>query len=270
MAEGTIDGDTVALSNAIDRRTQAPGNAEPYTLERLPFRCPEELKSSGSQKASLQEFIKSYTSRLPNYSTRDLMVVRYKLLVAHSCTQTLNSMLFAVSPLSVMLRLVGRNFGPSTEEFDPATKVWTVRYTKDGKSSETSDEDLIFNFYGWRPPTWAEAIAQAFIRQTDIRIRYKFEAPDDITKARAFFIYFEMLPPAGESNGSVGITKICSVGAGAYAVTLLKKIGGDSAARIDKEVGHWLLSEDGKAIVAAVARVGVEPAWEEHFAETHK
>ena len=54
-----------------------------------------------------------------------------------------------------------------TEEFNPKTGVWTVRLTRDGAPAAISEEDLIFNFYGWQPPTWPEAINQTFLSRLD-------------------------------------------------------------------------------------------------------
>jgi len=254
------------LSAAIPATAQDPSSRLSQS-----FRCPEEITSNKAKVESLQEFIQTYKAQFPNDTLRDLLLFRYKLLVAHSCIQTLNSMLVAVSPLSIMLRLLGRNFGPSTEAYDSTTKVWTVRYTKDGKPSTISDEDLVFNFYYWKPPPSAEAIARAFIHQNqNFHIIWKFEAPDEVTKARAFFIWFMQLPSAGQTEGSIGLSKISSVGSRAYTVTWMRYVRGVSAAQMDEMTKRWLLSEDGKAMALAVGRIGVDATFEQHFAEAPK
>jgi len=153
------------------------------------FRCPEELPSNEAKEAALREFMQAYATQFPNHSIRDMTLLRYRILVAHSCVQTLKSMLMNVSPVSEMLRLGDQDFGPRTQEFDPKTKVWTVWFRKDGEPPALSDEDLIFNFYSWKPATSSEAIAQAFVRPRENQhVLAKFEAPDGITKAPAYFI----------------------------------------------------------------------------------
>lgn len=226
------------------------------------FRCPEELTSNDAKQTALREFVKAYSGRFPNKSIRDMMLFRYRLLVAHSCVQTLKSMLMHVSPDSEMLRVGDGDFGPRTEEFDQETKVWTVWFRKDGKPPGLSNEDLIFNFYGWKPPTSAEAIANAFIRpRENLRILGKFGTPDDVTKAPAYFIVSETLYP-GERYGYVNISKISSVGTGAYAVTFAKKMTGTSITDIEEKSRAWYISQEGTAISRAVGQVGVDPAWE--------
>ena len=195
------------------------------------------------------------------------MIFRYRLLVEHSCIQTLKSMLADVSPISEMLRLEDHDFGTKTEEFDPHPKVWTVYFRKDGEPSSLSDEDLIFNFYGWNPSTSPEGIAQALLKpRENLNIIWKFEAPDDLTKAPAYFFISETQYP-GEMFGYVNITKISSTGGGAYAVTLDKKITGTSVVDIDKKCKAWLISEEGKASTTELGHVGVDPTWEQHFAK---
>ena len=234
------------------------------------FRCPEEFKSNEAKQAALREFMQAYAGRFPNNNIRDMMLFRYRLLVAHSCVQTLKSMLMDVSPVSEMLRVEDRDFGPRTEEFDRETKVWTVWFRKDGEPPALSDEDLIFNFYGWKPATSPEAIAKAFISpRENLHILGKFEAPDDITKAPAYFIVSETLYPQ-ETYGYVNISKISSVGSGAYTVTLAKKFTGTSTANIEEKGRVWLISEEGKAITRVVDHVGIDPTWEQHLAQAHK
>jgi hypothetical protein len=234
------------------------------------FRCPEEFTSKEAKEAALREFMQAYAGRFPNNNIRDMMLFRYRLLVAHSCLQTLNYMFTHVSPTSEMLRVKDRDFGPKTEEFDRKTKVWTVRFRKDGEPPGLSEEDLIFNFYGWKPATSPEAIAKAFISpRENLHILGKFEAPDDITKAPAYFIVSETLYP-GETYGYLNISKISSVGSGAYTVTLAKKITGTSTANIAEEGRVWFISEEGKAITRVVDHVGIDPTWEQYLARAHK
>jgi hypothetical protein len=231
------------------------------------FRCPEELRSQEAKEASLHEFMEAYRRDFPDKTVGDLMRFRYRLLVSHACTQTLAFMLEDVDPLSEMLRVANRDFGPRTEEFDPKTKVWTVRFNKDGLPPSQSEESLLFNFYGWNPPVSPEAIANAFISpREDLHILGKFGAPDEITKARAYFIVSETLYP-GEKYGYLNISKITSVGKSAYTVTFTRVIMGESTKEIAEKGKAWYLSEEGKAISDTVNRTGVDASWEEHFAE---
>jgi len=234
------------------------------------FRCPEEFTSNEAKQAAVRDFMQAYASRFPNNTVRDMLLFRYRLLVTHSCVQTLNYMLMHVSPDSEMLRVEDRDFGPKTVEFDRKTKVWTVWFRKDGKPPEVSDEDLIFNFYSWKPATSPEAIANAFVSpRENLHILGEFEAPDDITKAPAYFIVSETLYP-GETYGYVNISKISSVGSGAYTVTLAKKITGTSTADIGEKGRVWFISEEGKAITDVVGHVGVDPAWEQYLTQERK
>jgi hypothetical protein len=217
----------------------------------------------------LHDFIQNYSVRFPNNNVRDMMLFRYRLLVAHSCIQTLNSMLTDVAPLSGMLRFQNQDFGPKTEEYDPNTKVWTVWFRKDGKPSALSEEDLILNFYGWPGPT-PDTIVQAFVRpRQDLRVIGKFEAPDDLTKAPAFFIVSQTLY-ADETYGYVNSSKITSVGNGTYTVTLAKKINGNSIADIESKGKAWFLGEEGQATSRAISLVGVDRSWEQYFAQKQK
>jgi hypothetical protein len=234
------------------------------------FRCPEQFTSNDAKQAAVGEFIQIYARLFPNNNIRDMMLFRYRLLVTHSCIQTLKSMLTDVSPASEMLRVEDRDFGPKTEEFDPETKIWTVRFAKDGEPTALSEEDLIFNFYGWKPATSPKVIANAFIRpRENLHILGRFEAPDEITKAPTYFIVSETLYP-GETYGYVNISKISSVGSGAYTVTLAKKITGASASNIGEKGKAWYISAEGAALDRVVSHVGVDPGWEQYLAQAHK
>jgi hypothetical protein len=231
------------------------------------FRCPEDYPSSEAKQAALKEFMRAYAAKFPDNNVRDLMVYRYRLLVAHSCIQALQSMLADVSPFSEMLSLQNRDYGPKTEEFDPATKVWTIYFRKDGEPPALSDQGLIFNFYGWKPATSPEAIAQAFVsRRDNVQILGKFQAPDDVTKAPAYFIVSETVYP-GQTFGYVNISKITSVGSGAYTVTFSKKIAGSTSADAAEKGKAWFLSDEGQKISHAIDRVGVDTAWEEYLSK---
>ena len=196
-----------------------------------------------------------------------MLAFRYRLLVSHGCTRTLAFILGHIAPRSEMLRVANRDFGPKTEEFDPKTKVWTVRFNKDGLPSSQSEESLLFNFYGWNPPVSPEVIANAFVTpREDLHILGKFGAPDEITKARAYFIVSETLYP-GEKYGYLNISKITSVGGSTYTVTFTKVITGKSTKKIAENGKAWYLSKEGTAFWDAVLRVSVDASWKEHFAE---
>jgi hypothetical protein len=234
------------------------------------FQCPEELSSNEAKQSALQGFTRAYAGRFPNNNVRDMMLFRYRLLVAHSCVQTLKSMLAAISPLSEMLRIEDGDFGPRTEEFNPKTKVLTIWFRKNGEPPGLSDEDLILNFYGWKPPTSPDVIASSFISPREsLHILAKFTAPDDITREPAYFIVSKTFY-RGKTYGYINVSKITSVGSGAYTVTFDNRIAGTSAANIEESGRAWLISARGKAIFQAVGHVGVDPQWEQHFAQVHK
>jgi hypothetical protein len=259
----------LASSKAQSQTASIPQADDGSTLSKS-FRCPEEFTTDDLKKAALKEFIRAYAAQYPNNNVRDLMIFRYRLLVAHSCVQTLKSMLKDIDPLGQMLRVENHDFGPKTQEFDPKTKVWTIFFRKDGEPPEFADQDLILNFYGWNPATSPEAIAKAFIQPREgLNILGDFEAPDDLTKAPAFFIVSETIYP-GDKYGFVNLSKMSSVGNGAYAVTLTKKITGKSVAEIDEKGRAWVISADGKASFDAVSHVGIDPSWEQYLAQTPK
>ena len=234
------------------------------------FRCPEDLTSDAAKQTALKEFAGEYATRFPNNTIRDMMSFRYRLLVAHSCVETLNSMFMDVNPLSEMLRIGDSDFGPRTEEFDRKTNVWTVWFRKDGQPPALSDEDLIVNFYGWKPAITPAAVASAFISpRQNLRVLGKFQAPDDMTKAPAYFVVSQTLY-AGASYGYVNISKITSVGTGTYTVTLAKKIVGTSSGDVEEKGRAWLLGVEGKAGTGIVRQVRVDPTWEQYFAKARK
>jgi hypothetical protein len=230
------------------------------------FRCPEDYPSAAAKMAALNEFIREYTARFPNKTVRDLLMYRYHLLVLHSCVHTLRYMLAHVSPTAEMIRFDGKDYGPKTEGFDPTNKVWTIFFKEDGKLSQP-DEELIFNFYGWNPPTSPSSIASAWLDRGDnVHTIWKFEAPDDLTKSPAYFFVSATTYP-GQLFGYVNITKITSAGPnGAYAVTFSKKITGRDASQFDKNVRAWILSEEGKTASKAIGYVGVDSSWERYLA----
>jgi hypothetical protein len=229
------------------------------------FHCPETYPSKEAKQAALMEFLQEYASKFPNNNVRDVMVFRYRLLVAHSCIQTLKSMLTNVGPTSEMLSLRGGDYGPKTEEYDSATKVWTTYFRRDGEPPDLSNEDLIFNFYGWSPATSPDNIAHRFLaRRDNIQILGKMIAPDEVTKVPSYFIVSETQYP-GEAYVYLNISKISSVGSSAFTVTFSKKVVGSSSAGADQNARAWFVSEEGKATMREVGRVGVDGGWEEYL-----
>ena len=161
-----------------------------------------------------------------------------------------------------MVSIQNRDYGPRTEAFDPETRVWTVYFRRDGEPAATSEEELIFNFYGWEPAISPSSVAKAFVNRRDnVQILGKFEAPDELTKAPAYFIVSEHLY-AADREAYINISKISSVGTGAYTVTFSKKITGP---QLDEECKAWYLSPEGKAISRAVSHVGVDSTWQEYL-----
>jgi hypothetical protein len=233
------------------------------------FRCPEEYPSDMAKKSALREFMQNYTAQFPNNNVRDMMLFRYRLLVDHSCIQSLNSMLSAVAPLSEMLRFQNQDFGPKTEKYNSETNVWTVWFRKDSQPAQLSEADLIFNFYGWPGPS-PDTVAKAFVRpRQDIQVIGQFEAPDDLTKEPAYFIVSQTLYP-DETYGYVNISKIASIGNGTYTVTLAKKIRGSSAPDIEHNCKAWFLSDEGKAASRSLGNVGADLSWQQYFEQKKK
>jgi hypothetical protein len=251
--------------------TAEGGNPQDHNATDLSssFRCPEDYPSIEAKQSALRDFMQAYAAKFPNNTVRDLLLYRYRLLVAHSCTQTLQYILAHVSPMTEMIRFLNQDYGPKTEQFNPVTKVWSVLYVKNGKQPDLAEEELIFNFYGWTPSTSPESVAQAFLNRRDnVQILFWFKAPDDITKSLAYFICSETTY-AGQPYGYANISKITSVGDGAYTVTFSKKVSSTSSADVEHEVKSWVLSEEGRAIAPAIGRVGVDAAWREHLTSPH-
>ena len=229
------------------------------------FQCPEDYPSVEAKQSALGNFLQAYAAQFPNATDHDVMLYRYRLLVAHSCNQTLEYMLAHLSPTTEMLRFQNQDYGPKTEEFDPTTKVWSVFYVKDGEKPNVAKEELIFNFYGWEPPTSPESIAKAFMNRSDAgKILGKFGAPDDITKSLAYFVTSETTYP-DQPFAYVNISKITSAGGSAYTVTFAKKVYSTTSAEVDEKVRSWVLSEDGRVTFLAIGRVGVGAGWQEHL-----
>ena len=135
-------------------------------------------------------------------------------------------------------------------------------FRRDGEPAATSEEELIFNFYGWEPAISPSSVAKAFVNRRDnVQILGKFEALDEVTKAPAYYIVSESLYPA-DREAYVNISKISSVGSGAYTVTFSKKITGP---QLDEEGKAWYLSPEGQAISRAVSSVGVDSTWQEYL-----
>ena len=194
----------------------------------------------------------------------DLAVYRYQLLVGHSCTKALQFMLGHISPTAAMVRFNNRDYGPKEEEFDPTTRVWTAYFD----ASANGDDGLIFNFYGWDPPSSPESIAQAYIApRKGLKVVWKFQAPDDVTKAPAFFIVSET-DRSEKGYGYANLSKIASAQTGAYTVTYTKKFPCKGADDLDTKVRAWLLSDESRAISSELGRVGVNDEWREHLTKS--
>lgn len=233
------------------------------------FQCPENYPSNAAKQTALSEFIREYAARFPHQTVHDMMVYRYHLLVSHSCVQTLRYMLAHVSPTAEMLRFNDQDYGPKAEEFDPTSKVWTVYFKEDGAPQEQPNKELIFNFYGWDPPISPHSIVQAWLNRGDnVHTIWKFEAPDDITKDPAYIVVSETIYPS-QPFGYINLTKISSIGTGAYAVTFSKKVIGSDSAEIEKNIKIWLLSEEGRTTSRAIGYVGTDAIWQAYLTKPH-
>ncbi len=265
----------MALQSAKSNSAQHVSSGGPENSKSLSdlsnsFQCPEIHSLTEAKQSAVTEFVQAYVAQYPNSTPRDIMLYRYRLLVGHSCFETLRSILAHINPTTEMLLFNNQDYGPKTEEFDPATKVWTVYYKKSREQEEVADEELILNFYGWEPATDSASIARAFIgRRDNIQILGKFQAPDDITKAPAYFIVSETVYPK-QTYGYVNISKITSVGSSTYTVTFSKKISGASSADVDNKTKQWVISEEGKAVFLGVGNVGVDAAWQEYLTKPHE
>jgi hypothetical protein len=237
------------------------------------FHCPEDYPSSDAAKAAVNEFLKAYTARFPDGTINDFVAYRYRLLVTHSCTKTLqnihDSELADITPTTATINFDHRAFGPRDEEFDPVTKVWTEYYDEKAVGSDAPEEELIFNFYGWQPPVAPESIAETYIsRRDNVQIIGKFQAPDDVTKAAAYFIVSEATFK-NKPYGYLNIGKITSIGNSAYMVTFTKRIFGANNAEIDARAKSWFTSAEGKAAFSEIGKIGVNASWQEYLSKPH-
>jgi hypothetical protein len=244
----------------------AEGKGPPLTAGAFSsFQCPESYASDKAMLDALADFIVAYAAKFPKNTSHDLMVYRYRLLVSHSCVRTLQNMLAHVSPTTEMLLFNNGNYGPKTQQFDSNTRVWTVYYTMDGQGPERPDEELVFNFYGWDTARSPSSVTEDLLHRTDnVQVMGNFATPDGVTMARAYVILSETMYP-GEPYGYVNVTKITSVGSGAFAVTFSKKIPGNTKTEIDNRVKSWLLSEGGRTTETGIAAVGVNPEWQRYL-----
>jgi len=104
------------------------------------FICPEDL-SVHDLPDVYAKFISDYQKLYPNSTVAQMMTYRFRLLVSHSCNQSLENQLQNVDPVySPMLRFTGKDFGPQTLEFSSDTKVWTAYYPLGGQGLENPDE----------------------------------------------------------------------------------------------------------------------------------
>ena len=227
------------------------------------FRCPETYTSDGERNNAYRSFVSRYSEANPDSNVRDLMIFRYRLLVTHSCTQTLKQMLANVSPTTELLRFQDEEYGPETREYDKSTKVWTAFFRHNGEPTRSSDADLIFNFYGWTPARSAESVAQAFVRDRGgIQILGSFQAPDGSTGQPAFFVVSEAIYP-DEKDSYLNMSKIASLGATSYTVTFARKFEGSSATDAAQKGKLWFLSAEGKQTFLELGKIGLGPGWKE-------
>jgi hypothetical protein len=265
LAAVALAGFSLASTNLLASPPGEHGDQNKASDLSSSFQCPEDFASAEAKDAELKKFLRAYVAAFPSDTIHDLMRYRYRLLVSHSCSSTLQYMLGHVSPTTDMLLFNGNSYGPKTEEFDPTTKVWTEYYTRNGEAPEIPEEELIFNFYGWDPATSADAIAKAFINRGDsVKILAKFAAPDDLTRTLAYTIVSET-PHPGRSYSYVNVTKITSAGSGTYAVTFSKKIVADGTADLTRAAGSWVLSEEGQTVLTGIHSVGVNAEWQEYL-----
>jgi hypothetical protein len=227
------------------------------------FRCPETLSSTSEKEAALRKFMETYQRLHPEKTVRDLMVDRYRLLVSHSCRQTLEHMTSHITPTTEILRFDGHDFGLDTTEFDSKTHVWTVYFDSVGPPNQEHSDELILNFYSWKPASAPADVAAAFVApRENMQIIWKFAAPDDVTKELSYFVVLLNTPP-GKSYGYLNVTKIGPVAGSAFAATYARKLTGDKPEEISSKARTWLLSEQGKSVFKDIGRVGVEGEWHE-------
>jgi len=158
-----------------------------------------------------------------------------------------------------------QTFTKNEEDFDPDTKVWSVFFDLKGAPPGTGEQGVIFNFYGWDPPVSPESIAEAYVDKNPTIL--KFQAPDDVTKATAYFIYSENFH-VDKHYGYANITKISSIGTSTYAVSYGRRIQGQDETEIDKNIKAWLLTDDAKGVEKSIGQIAIDKDWQQHFAKS--
>ena len=198
----------------LDLRASAAGvnDEEAASALSASFRCPEDYSSDEAKRAAVRVFTNGYVTRFPNNNIRDMMLFRHHLLVEHTCVQTLKSILAHVSPLSYMVSMQNRDDGPRTESFHPETRVWTVYFRRGWRTGGHFGRgaDLQFLRLGNLQSHPARSQRLSSTGATNAQIVGKFEAPDELKKAPAYYIVSESLYPA--DRAVICISKISSVG----------------------------------------------------------
>jgi hypothetical protein len=169
-------------------------------------------------------------------------------------------------PSTKSFPFLNHNYGPKSEEFNPKTQVWTVRFRSDGTdhphATSTPPDELLINFYGWNPATDPRDYADRFVApRPNLKLLGKFQAADPVTQATAFFIVSETVYP-GEPDAFLDVTKITSIEGGAYAITFQHFVPGDNAEQRGKD---WYLSPEGQAAASAAGKIAVDPSWRQHL-----
>jgi hypothetical protein len=176
-------------------------------------------------------------------------------------------MLAHVSPTTEMFQFGTGDYGPKTEEFDPLKKVWTVRYKREDQSTNLHPDELIFSFYGSKPPTSPESVVQAFVKKNDhVQILGQLQVADEVTKSPAYIILSETRYK-GDPFALVTVSKTTSLGRSAYTVTFSKRISGISNADLEKNLKSWLSGDEVRAIELGIVHVGVDTEWQGYLTE---
>lgn len=174
-----------------------------------------------------------------------------------------------ISAATAVITFSGETYSRQEKEYDSKTRVWTVYFDPSSAAPGSTGRGLIFNFYGWNPPSSPLAVAQAWVSQGgDLHTIFKFQAPDDVTKAPAYFIFSETMR-ISRGYGYANISKVTSIGAGAYAVTYNQRFPGTDPADIDRKIRAWLLTQEAKNIENAIGAVDVDPDWQTFLTQSH-
>ncbi len=176
-----------------------------------------------------------------------------------------------IKPDNIIIKFVGKDFGPQSIIFDNDTKIWSVFYVLNDQGINDPSEEIIFNFYFKTllgDQITPEFIARTFINSGISILGAPFTAPDSITKELNYCITSYSSKP---KYGYVNVTRISSIAENVFAITYSKKMVG-TAEKLLNNINYWIVkdfeSDDGAMI--ELTRLGLDASWVDYLINKSK